>query len=103
MTVGKKTMNTLFKSSGDVSKLKDSLEVMERDVQAHSKLLDIMSIYLSRVVLPRFKHEKLALYSNVLKQMCVTDISNAHEMASFWSRMLRDPNVSSSNGNPMSI
>lgn len=52
VNAGKKTMGTLFKNSNDVGKMQNSLEGYERDLEAQTKLLDVLSLYLGRQVLP---------------------------------------------------
>uniref|UniRef100_A0A7S3HYU8 Uncharacterized protein n=1 Tax=Favella ehrenbergii TaxID=182087 RepID=A0A7S3HYU8_9SPIT len=90
---GKKTMGTLFKNTGDVGSMQNSLEAKQRDLEAQIKLLDVMSLYLSRKVLPLLKKEKLALYSRVLQQFHVVEINNAHQQATFWSSLMKEPIV----------
>ena len=93
VTQGKKTMNTLFKNSNDVGKMQGTIESMERDQESQEKLLDILSLYLGRTVLPKFKGEKLDLYKRILQQFHVMEINNAHNMASFWHSVMRQPIV----------
>mmetsp|Transcript_26543 Transcript_26543/g.35503 ORF Transcript_26543/g.35503 Transcript_26543/m.35503 type:complete len:206 (-) Transcript_26543:147-764(-) len=93
VTQGKKTMGTLFKNTGDVGSMQNSLEAKQRDLEAQIKLLDVMSLYLSRKVLPLLKKEKLALYSRVLQQFHVVEINNAHQQATFWSSLMKEPIV----------
>ena len=38
IAAGKKTMSTMFKSSGDVGSLQNKLELYERDLEAQEKL-----------------------------------------------------------------
>lgn len=56
-----------------------------------------MSVYLGRTVLPSFKVEKLQLYSRILQQFHVVEISNSHQLASFWATVLKNENVSNAN------
>ena len=93
MTTGKKTMNTLFKNSNDVGQMSNKLEQYERDLVSQEKLCDVLTLYLGRNVLPTFKREKMALYSRMVQQMQVVEISNSHQLASFWSNVLKDPKV----------
>lgn len=78
MTQGKKTMNTLFKNTNDVGTMQSNVERYEREIEALAKLLDVMRIYLGRTVLPVFKQEKLVLYSRIVQQFHVVEISNSH-------------------------
>jgi len=93
VTTGKKTMNTLFKNSNDVGQMSNKLEQYERDLVSQEKLLDVLSLYLGRTVLPAFKTEKISLYARMVQQMQVVEISNSHQLASFWSNVLKNPNV----------
>ena len=93
MTTGKKTMNTLFKNSNDVGQMSNKLEQYERDLVSQEKLCDVLTLYLGRNVLPAFKREKMALYSRMVQQMQVVEISNSHQLASFWSNVLKDSKV----------
>lgn len=56
-------------------------------------LLEIVTIYLGEKIIPVFKKEKLKVYSRLMQQFTVIEINNAHQVASFWSRVLNDPNV----------
>lgn len=78
MTQGKKTMNTLFKNTNDVGTMQSNVERYEREIEALGKLLDVMRIYLGRTILPQFKQEKLVLYSRIVQQFHVVEISNSH-------------------------
>lgn len=97
MNDGKKTMNTLFKNSNDVGTMTNKLESYERDLEAQKKLLDILSIYLGKKVLPQFKQEKLKLYGKIVQQMHVVEIGNNHQMASFWANVLKNDNIKQAN------
>ena len=60
-------MGTLFKNTGDVGSMQNSLEAKQRDFEAQKKLLDVLSLYLGRQVMPKFKQEKLVLYKRVIQ------------------------------------
>ena len=94
---GKKTMNTLFKGSGDIHKIQNDLERYERDLESQKKLYDLLRIYLGRKVLPSFKNDKLRLYSRILQQFHVVEINNSHQLASFWSTVLKTENIANAN------
>lgn len=64
---GKKTMSTVFKNTGDVHKIQSSIETYERDLIAQEKLLDVQYVYLGRTILPKFKEEKMRLYSRIVQ------------------------------------
>ena len=63
---GKKTMSTMFKGTGDVHTIANQIERNERDLEAQTKLHFLMLNYLSQRVLPKFKSEKLHLYSRII-------------------------------------
>ena len=97
ITAGKKTMNTLFKGAGDIHKIQNDLERYERDLEAQTKLYDLLRIYLGRRVLPSFKNDKMRLYSRILQQFHVVEINNSHQLASFWSTVLKTENIANAN------
>ena len=90
---GKKSIGTLFKNADDVGKMQNRLEGYERDLEAQEKLLDVLSLYLGQTILPQFKEEKLRLYSRIIQQFHVVEIGNGHQLASFWSKVLKHENV----------
>lgn len=57
------------------------------------QLLDLVTVYLGRDVIPAIKKDKLALYRRVAQQFHVVEISNNHQVASFWSNMLANEAV----------
>jgi len=75
---GKKTMNTLFKNTGDVHTIQAKLETYERDLENQKKLYDILRVYLGRKVAPAFKNDKLKLYTRIVQQFHVVEINNSH-------------------------
>jgi hypothetical protein len=48
---------------------------------------------LGEQIIPVFKKEKLTIYSRLIQQFNVMEINNAHQVASFWSNVLANPNV----------
>ena len=90
-------MNTLFKNTGDVHKMQSSLETYERDAEAQKKIYDVMTIYQAKTVMPKFKEEKLALYTAIIQHFSVIEISNSHNSAKFWADVLKRPLVQSAN------
>ena len=93
VTQGKKSIGTLFKNANDVGKMQNTLESYERDLVAQEKLLDVLSLYLGQSILPQFKEEKLSLYSRIVQQFHVVEIGNGHQLASFWTKVLKHENV----------
>ena len=59
-------------------------------------MLDLVTVYLGRDVIPKIKKEKLELYKKVSQQFHVIEISNSHQIASFWSNVLANDAVKSS-------
>lgn len=62
---GEKSVGTLFKNRDDVGGLTNSLESTQRDISATQQLLDLVTVYLGRDVIPGIKKDKLALYRRV--------------------------------------
>jgi hypothetical protein len=56
-------------------------------------LLDLVTVYLGRDVVPQIKKEKLALYERIMQQFHVIEISNSHQVASFWSKALQNEQI----------
>jgi len=96
---GKKTVSTLFKDQNDVGAMTHKIENTERELEIYTQLLDVMTVYLGRAVLPAYKAEKLRLYQRILQQFHVVEISNSHQLASFWSQVLQVDNVKNANSN----
>ena len=93
LNAGKKSVNTLFKSEGDVGTISNKIATRESDIDYQTKLLDILTIYLGGKIVEEFKKEKLALYGRIVQQFHVVEISNSHQQASFWNQMLQQPEV----------
>ena len=47
--------------------------------------------------MPKFKEEKLALYTAIIQHFSVIEISNSHNSAKFWADVLKRPLVQSAN------
>ena len=60
---------------------------------ASQSLLDLLTVYLGKDMLPELKKEKLKLYKRVQQQFHVIEISNSHQLASFWSNVLQQEQV----------
>lgn len=58
---------------------------------------DVITIYLGETVVPEFKQRKFKIYSKIIQQFNVMQINNAHQVASFWSQVLSNPNIKSAN------
>ena len=73
--------------------MNSKIETYERDLEAQKKILDVVSLYQAKTVLPMFKKEKLELYKAIVQQFNVIEISNCHQSASFWAQILKRPIV----------
>lgn len=93
VAAGKKTITTLFKDKSDSGALANKVDSLEREIEAMQKLTDLLTIYLCEKVLPTYKSEKLGLYNRILTQVQVVEVTNAHMIASFWSKCLAIPQV----------
>lgn len=56
-------------------------------------LFEVVTIYLGETVIPKFKSEKLKVYSRIMQQFNIMEINNAHQTASFWSKVLQNPQL----------
>ena len=73
------------------------VEGAERDLEMTTALHEVMTVYLATKVLPEFKAEKHKLYCRILQQFHVVEISNSHQLASFWNQVLQNDNVKNAN------
>lgn len=71
----------------------NKIEVTEKEIDNLNTLLEIVTIYLGEKIIPTFKAEKMKIYTKLMQQFNVIEINNAHQIATFWSRVLSDPNV----------
>ena len=94
---GKKTLTTLLKNTDDVGAMTSKVEGHERELEHNKVLFDLMSVYIGQKVVPEFKAEKLKLYCRILQQFHVVEISNSHQLASFWNQVLQNDNVKNAN------
>lgn len=65
----------------------------DKEIEALSRLHDILTIYLGEEVIPAFKGRKIKIYQKIVQQFNVMQINNAHQVASFWSNVLQNPNI----------
>ena len=47
--------------------------------------------------MPPFKEKQLKIYAKIIQQFNVMQINNAHQVASFWSTILSNPNIKAAN------
>lgn len=88
MAAGKTTSSTLFKSKDDSVELQDKINRYTRDIETITKLLDVITCFIGDKVLKVYKMEKLGLFRRIMSQFTILEISNAHLLASFWSKLL---------------
>ena len=93
LNAGKKTVTTLFKNEGDVGGMTNKIAARDTEIDYTSRLLDVLTIYLGGKLLEEFKRDKKSLYNKIIQQFHVVEISNSHQLASFWSQMLQHPHV----------
>lgn len=71
----------------------NKIEITEKEIENLSSLLEIVTIYLGEKIIPVFKSDKMKVYSRLMQQFNVIEINNAHQAATFWSKILNDPNI----------
>jgi hypothetical protein len=89
LEAGNKTVGTIFKNKDSIGTLNREVEQLDVDIAALQQLLDLVTVYLGKVVIPAFKKDRLLLYRRVSQQFYVMEISSCHQMASFWSKVLQ--------------
>ena len=94
LNAGKKGMNTMFKT--DVGQLQNKVSTREQEIDWQVKLANFLTIYLGEKCIDGYKKEKFELYRKILMRFHVGEISNHHKKATFWTRILNDPNVKQS-------
>ena len=65
----------------------------DKEIESLTQLHDILTIYLGEEVIPAFKARKIKIYQKIVQQFNVMQINNAHQVASFWSQVLQNPNI----------
>ena len=76
-----------------MTSISNKLEGHEREIAAHSQLLDLLTVYIGEKVIKNFKKEKLGLYHRILQQFTVIEIQNSHVLAGFWSKVLQNEQI----------
>ena len=66
-------------------------------MEALGILYDVITIYLGETVIPEFKARKFKIYGKIVQQFNVMQINNAHQVASYWSNILQNPNIKQAN------
>ena len=93
ISTGKKNMNTVFKDTTALDGMKKQEIEAKEEYQSAVKLFDLVSFYVSKKLIPRFKEEKLQLYGRILMQYHVVEINNSHAMANLWDQVLDNKGV----------
>jgi hypothetical protein len=96
INAGNKSVSTAFKSKDDIPALERDLQRYVSDIEATEQLLSVVTAYLGANVLPNLKQEKLKQYRRVQQAFHVAEISNNHQVASFWSNVLKQEAVRAS-------
>lgn len=93
ITTGRKTVRTLFKDSNDTGNMVTKIEITDKEIESLTQLYDLTTIYLGQRIIPPFKKRRMTIYSKIVQQFNVMQINNAHQVASFWSGLLSNPNI----------
>jgi len=93
VSAGNTTVTTLFKSQADASSMANKIESTDREIQQHTALADLLCMYISERIIPKFKTEKLNLYYRILQQFTVIEIQNSAASANFWVKVLSNKEV----------
>lgn len=96
VNAGNKTVSTAFKSKEDIPALERELTRLCTDIESTEQLLSVVTAYLGHSVLPNLKRDKLRQYRRVQQAFHVSEISNNHQVASFWSNVLKQEAVKAS-------
>mmetsp|Transcript_15382 Transcript_15382/g.26001 ORF Transcript_15382/g.26001 Transcript_15382/m.26001 type:complete len:422 (+) Transcript_15382:65-1330(+) len=97
ITTGRKTVKTLFKNQNDTGTMVNKIELTDKEIESLQQLHDLLTIYLGETIIPPFKERRLNIYSKIVQQFNVMQINNAHQIASFWSHILQNPNIQNAN------
>ena len=71
----------------------NKIELTEKEIENLQTLLEIVTIYLGEKIIPQFKADKMKIYTRLMQSFNVVEINNAHQIATFWSKVLGDPNI----------
>ncbi len=52
---------------------------------------DMLTVYLGRDVIPKFKKVRTGMYRQMINGISVAEIRNAHSCARFWNKMADHP------------
>lgn len=67
LTTGRKTVKTLFKTQDDTGKMVSKIESSDKEIEALTVLLDILTIYLGEQIIPPFKAKKIGVYAKIVQ------------------------------------
>lgn len=95
---GKKTLKTLFKGSSGrqvtITNLTNNIAQAEKDIELFGRLVSMVEVYLAETVIPQFKEGKIDIYYQILKAFGQSEVANAHQMATFWTHLMTNRNLS---------
>lgn len=77
LTQGRSTMKQMVMRT-DANTMVSKIETADKEIEALSKLHDILTIYLGEEVIPAFKGRKIKIYQKIVQQFNVMQINNAH-------------------------
>lgn len=83
----------MFKSKDDEVVLATKIERYDRECEGLKQLLDVLTCYIGGKVLQVYKQEKLGLFTRIMQQFSVLEISNSHFLAGFWSKLLQHDKI----------
>jgi len=92
LRVGKATLKSFFKSAQqkeeDIKRLEKSIKQCDREIEEYKVLIDFITIVQGRVMIDKFKRDKIRQYKRMLYLMSVRSISNSHLSAELAARIL---------------
>jgi hypothetical protein len=77
-----------MKSTNDTGGMVNKIESLGREVENMEKLCEIQLIMIGEQLIPQFKAGKQALYAKLASQFNVVEISNVHQIASYWNELM---------------
>lgn len=89
---GKKTFKSLLKSSSakqdSITKLTDSIERADLDIQEYKHLINFLTIYHGQLCINKFKAEKARQYMRAVNVYAIREVQNSHKHAVFFHSFL---------------
>lgn len=92
LRVGKATLKSFFKSAQqkeeDIRRLEKSIKQCDKEIEEYKVLIDFITIVQGKVMIDKFKRDKIRQYKRMLYLMSVRSISNSHLSAELAARIL---------------